>query len=153
MISSRLEVAMASFNGVEMQVDVGLMETSHSSRSSSDDCKLDNCSTSSDQKTAARSENEPSRLDQCKIEVAVDDNVIARKLDECGLGDVRVPELRLSGYNETASDDSDDDLCSASDDDEPYNPLASTGVMPPVLPVRLNPLICHTSKFRTLASI
>jgi len=119
------------------------MEASPSSRSSSDeteyDFKLDNCTTSSAQKTAARSENEPSRLDQenaqCKIEVAVDDNVIARKLSECGLGDVRVPELRLPRCSETESDDSDDDLCSASDDDsdEPYNPLAS-GVMPPVLP-------------------
>lgn len=67
--------------------------------------------------------------------------ILRRKIYECGLGDMRVPETHMSGCSECEDTDSDedDDLCSTSSDDsdDSYNPLAS-GVMPPVLPVCLS---------------
>jgi hypothetical protein len=65
--------------------------------------------------------------------------ILRKKIFECGLGEMRVPEMRMSGCSECeqtdSDDDEDDDICSTSSDDsdDPYNPLAS-GVMPPVLP-------------------
>jgi len=67
--------------------------------------------------------------------------ILRKKIYECGLGDMRVPEMRMSGCSDceqTESDNEDDDLCSTSSDDsdDSYNPLVS-GCMPPVLPVCL----------------
>jgi len=136
-----------------MQVDFKLMEVTHSSRSSSDGAEYDpkielvENSTASDQNTSTSSpaNGEESLVHQAnaaaKAEVAkydgVDDValVLKRKIN---VGDMRVPELQISGCSDGEDEfESDDDLCSSSDDDdgEFYDPFAS-GVVPPVLPVR-----------------
>ncbi|XP_024365794.1 uncharacterized protein [Physcomitrium patens] len=85
---------------------------------------------------ASSSQGLPEKSDAAGI---VDDDmrvILRAKIQESGVGKLRVPEFRPSGCcdcEETESDD--DDLCSTSSDDseESYNPFGS-GVIPPVLP-------------------
>jgi hypothetical protein len=153
------------------QVDSKQMEAARSSRSSStdrDETEYDaklrdvdviDTTTPSDLQTGAKGESSAQhQAASCPQEspeaTGRDEEDMAMKLGrttyEGGLGDVMVPALRaMSGCSdceETESDD-DDDLCSTSSEDSDessYNPLAS-GIMPPVLPVRLScTLHCRT---------
>jgi hypothetical protein len=145
-----LELSLGNFIPLRIEVDFKLMEATHSSRSSSDETEYDpkielvENSTASDQNTStsspANGENSAHQANAvAKAEFAKydrDDDVALVLRRKINVGDMRVPELQISGCSDGEDEtESDDDLCSSSDDDdgESYDPFAS-GVVPPVLP-------------------
>lgn len=169
---------LSRLEDVIWQVNSTQMEAARSSRSSSTerdeteyDAKirdielLDTATASALQSSATGESSAPHQATSCpqenlelKSDPATghgDDDMamkLRRKIYEGGLGDVRVPELRMSGCSECEEiieSDDDEGLCSSSSDDgeeSSYMSLAS-GVMPPVLPVRLD----YTFSFPTLS--
>lgn len=125
------------------------MEATHSNRSSSDETEyhpkieLVENSTASDQNTntgsPANGESAAHLANAvAKAEVAKygDDDMACALRRKINVGDMWVPELQISGCSDGEDEiESDDDLCSSSDDEdgESYDPFAS-GVVPPVLP-------------------